>query len=78
MIRVDSHLHLTKSNSDNFSDAKKLLLQNLKSNNIAVAFIIANNIIGSTCAGTKTLIQLFKKNKSIYIIGSPSILSNIF
>lgn len=73
---IDSHLHLTKNDSEeNFNNAKKQLSANLVDNNISSAFIIADNLIGSNCADTKTLIKEFEDSKNIFTIGSPNILN---
>jgi len=72
---TDSHLHLTKDDSEeNFGSAKERLLKNLAENKISSAFVIADNLIDTNCADTATLVELFKDNENIFILGSPNIL----
>ncbi len=73
---IDAHLHLSKEETEeNFDDAKNRLFNNLAENKISSAFVIADNLIGSNCADTQTLIEVFKKDQNIFIIGSPNILN---
>jgi len=75
-MRIDSHLHLTKDASEaDFSAAKKRLMKNLAENNISSAIVIADNIKGTDCADTKTLIEIFKTDKNINVVGSPNMLN---
>ena len=73
---IDSHLHLTKEDTEeDFDNAKKRLYANFTENKISSAFVIADNIIGTDCADTKTLIKIFEKDQNIFIVGSPNILN---
>ncbi|MFA7253493.1 MAG: amidohydrolase family protein [Patescibacteria group bacterium] len=73
---IDSHLHLTKEESEeNFDNAKKRLLANFAENKISSAFVIADNLICTNCADTETLIKIFEKDQNIFIIGSPNVLN---
>ncbi len=68
---IDSHLHLTKmTENETHEDALVLLKENMVKNNIDKAIIIADNIIGSDCADTDTLLKLLKTENNFYMVGS--------
>lgn len=73
---IDSHLHLSKEETEeNFDDAKNRLFKNLSENKISSALVIADNLTDTDCADTETLIKLFEKDQNIFVIGSPNILN---
>jgi len=73
---IDAHLHLSKEETEEkFDEAKKRLFKNLSENNISCAFVIADNLNDTCCANTETLVKLFEKDKNIFIIGSPNVLT---
>jgi len=73
---IDAHLHLSKEETEeNFNNAKERLFANLAENKISSAFVVADNLIDTNCANTKTLVKLFEKDQNIFIIGSPNLLN---
>jgi predicted TIM-barrel fold metal-dependent hydrolase len=73
---IDAHLHLSKEETEeSFDDAKNRLFNNLIENKISSAFVIADNITGTSCADTETLVKLFKNDQNIFIIGSPNLIN---
>lgn len=67
----DAHRHLVKNKGEkDFSLARKRYFADLKINNILESIVIADNVADSDTANTKTLIDIFKNDLNVKIIGS--------
>lgn len=75
-MKIDCHLHLpVKEELTSFAAKKEYLLKELRANNIDYGIVIPDNLEESSIGNLKQCIDLFKYEKSIFLMASPNILN---
>jgi len=74
---IDSHLHLARGSEESFEEAAKRLLGELERQQIAKAFVIADNIPDSDTADIGVLLRVFAGCPQIYLLGAPNPFADI-
>ncbi|MEK7580024.1 MAG: amidohydrolase family protein [Patescibacteria group bacterium] len=76
---IDCHLHLPAIGIvKNYKEAKIKLLHDLKQNNIKYAILIPDNVKNSSIGDMDDCLDLFKKEKKIFLMGTINIFRDPF